>query len=151
MPFASPKIQVGKGMSLLRIDHIQLAMPKGQEDAARRFYGRLLGMTEMPKPDTLAGRGGCWFRAGPVHVHLGVQEDFRPATKAHPAFVVNDLNRLCASLDAEGFSIRADDRLPGFHRAYVADPFGNRIELMEEIMSPGPEKEEAAKRTKGRP
>ena len=118
-------------MTLKRIEHVQLAMPGGEEDAARRFYVRALGMTEVPKPESLAKRGGCWFESGEVRVHLGVQTDFHPATKAHPAFVVDDLESLRAGLDAAGFRCKDDKPLDGFHRTYVSDPFGNRIELME--------------------
>ncbi|GAB1581957.1 VOC family protein [Phyllobacterium phragmitis] len=120
-------------MSLERIDHVQLAMPAGEKDAARRFYAGALGMIEVPKSGNLARRGGCWFEAGDVRVHLGVQGDFHPATKAHPAFIVDDLASLCARLDAAGFPCRDGEPLEGYHRAYVSDPFGNRIELMEVV------------------
>ena len=118
-------------MGLKRIDHVQLAMPAGEEDAARRFYAGALGMTEVSKPGNLVRRGGCWFESGDVRVHLGVQADFHPATKAHPAFIVDDLASLCSRLDAAGFPCGNGEPLEGYRRAYVSDPFGNRIELME--------------------
>ena len=121
-------------MAMQRIEHVQLAMPTGEEDAARRFYAQALGMTEVPKPEVLAKRGGCWFEDGPVRVHLGVQNDFRPATKAHPAFVVDNLQTLRTRLHDAGFPCEGDKPLEGFDRTYVYDPFGNRIELMEVVV-----------------
>jgi catechol 2,3-dioxygenase-like lactoylglutathione lyase family enzyme len=114
---------------LVRLDHVQLAMPKGGEPEAVAFYAGLLGLTEVPKPPALAARGGCWFQ-GDVVVHLGVDPTFRPATKAHPAFVVDDLDALAAVLVAAGRTVTDDDALEGVRRAYVEDPFGNRIELI---------------------
>jgi catechol 2,3-dioxygenase-like lactoylglutathione lyase family enzyme len=113
------------------IDHVQLAMPPGQEAEAERFYCAFLGFERVPKPPPLAARGGCWFRLGAVQLHLGVEADFRPARKAHPALVVRGFDSLCAHLQAAGVAVRADDELPGIRRCYVADPFGNRIELIE--------------------
>lgn len=118
-------------MTLKRMDHIQLAMPAGQEEAARIFYGKLLGLTEQSKPAHLAARGGCWFQSGDVKVHLGVDPDFVPARKAHPAFIVENLRSLCAKLENAGFPTVSDQPLDGYQRKYVSDPFGNRIELME--------------------
>lgn len=118
-------------MTLLKLDHIQLAMPKGGEDQARRFYNELLGLTEVEKPDNLKKRGGCWFAKDGIKVHLGVEADFRPARKAHPAFLVDDLAGLTTRLAAGGVIARRDEALPGYDRVYVDDPFGNRIELME--------------------
>ena len=118
-------------MSLLQLDHIQLAMPQGEEDAARGFYAALLGLEEVEKPANLKRRGGCWFEKGAIKIHLGVDEDFRPARKAHPAFLVHDLSRLVARLEEAGIAARHDEPLPGYVRVYVDDPFGNRIELME--------------------
>jgi catechol 2,3-dioxygenase-like lactoylglutathione lyase family enzyme len=118
-------------MTLRKIDHIQLAMPVGHEDTARGFYGDLLGLIEVAKPPQLAGRGGCWFELDEVRVHLGVDPDFVPARKAHPAFIVDDLDALCAVLQAAGFKTVHDQPLEGFLRKYVSDPFGNRIELMQ--------------------
>lgn len=116
---------------LLRVDHVQLAMPPGAEDEAERFYAGLLGLERRPKPEPLASRGGCWFSNGSVVLHLGVEQDFRPARKAHPALVVEDLDALTAILAAAGVEVRLDTELPDLHRCFVDDPFGNRIELVE--------------------
>jgi catechol 2,3-dioxygenase-like lactoylglutathione lyase family enzyme len=113
------------------LDHVQLAMPPGEEAAARHFYCDLLGMTELPKPPVLAKRGGCWFVSGSVQIHLGVENDFRPAKKAHPALRCNDYSALTAKLRQAGVTIIPDDALPGTVRCYVDDVFGNRIELIE--------------------
>lgn len=112
------------------IDHVQLAMPPGEEDKARRFYGNLLGMIELLKPPELAKRGGAWFASGHVQIHLGVEADFRPAKKAHPALVCSDYSRLLTTLQAAGISMEEDDNYPGVRRCYIHDPFGNRIELI---------------------
>lgn len=116
------------------IEHVQLAMPAGAEAQARAFYGEVLGMKEMPKPAVLAARGGVWFVAGAAHLHLGVEPDFRPARKAHPALLVDDLTAMCARLAAAGVAI-ADQEPPlaGYRRVHMEDPFGNRIELMERL------------------
>ena len=113
------------------LDHVQLAMPAGREPEARAFYEGVLGIPEVPKPHTLNERGGCWFVQGDLKIHLGIDPDFRPARKAHPALIVDDLQALKAVLTAGGHSFRTDDELAGYHRIYVDDPFGNRIELME--------------------
>ncbi len=113
-------------MEVLRIDHVQLAMPPGGEPEAVAFYAGLLGIPQVPKPPELAVRGGCWFERGGLKVHLGVEDGFTPARKAHPAFVVDDLPALVAALEAAGHGVRAGD--PG--QVYVDDPFGNRIELV---------------------
>jgi catechol 2,3-dioxygenase-like lactoylglutathione lyase family enzyme len=118
-------------MTILALDHVQLAMPPGGEHAARQFYGTLLGLDEVPKPANLAARGGIWFVRGEVRVHLGVEKDFMPSRKAHPAFIVADLAALTARLEAAGVAANRDEPLEGFDRVYVSDPFGNRIELME--------------------
>lgn len=120
-------------MPILALDHIQLAMPPGREDEARRFYADLLGLRETPKPENLARRGGCWFEHGPVRVHLGVEKEFSPARKAHPAFEVSDLDSLNDTLENGGHPTRTDEPLEGWNRVYVDDPFGNRIELMERL------------------
>jgi catechol 2,3-dioxygenase-like lactoylglutathione lyase family enzyme len=112
------------------IDHVQLAMPAGQEQNARRFYGELLGMPEIPKPPELAKRGGCWFASGGVQVHLGIDPDFHPARKAHPAFACRDYDALVARLRAAGIQLTEDDNIPGVRRCHISDPFGNRIELI---------------------
>ncbi len=115
---------------LTTIDHVQLAMPEGEEDAARRFYSGLLGMTEVPKPAELAKRGGCWFQSRSVQVHLGVEAEFRPAKKAHPAFRCGDYDGLASRLRAAGVEVTAAEDIPGVRRCHVHDPFGNRIELI---------------------
>ncbi len=119
------------GYQLVAVDHVQLAMPRGEEDAARAFYQAVLGLEERVKPPVLAARGGCWFSNGRVTLHLGVEDDFHSARKAHPALVVEGLDDLCASLEAVGHGVRFDDEIPGTRRCYVEDPFGNRIELIE--------------------
>jgi len=111
------------------IDHVQLAMPAGGEDRAREFFGALLGMREVPKPAELAQRGGCWFACGPVEIHLGVEVDFRPARKAHPALRCFDYDGLVARLRDSGIDVIPDQSIPGIERCHIADPFGNRIEL----------------------
>lgn len=120
-------------MPVERIDHVQLAMPAGRERDARRFYSALLGIPEVPKPPELAARGGCWFEAGVLKVHLGVEADFRPARKAHPALLVRDLPGLVAALRDAGVEVVDDDLLEGYDRVYVSDPFGNRLELLEPL------------------
>ena len=116
---------------VIRLDHVQLAMPEGREAEAASFYEGILGIAEVPKPDHLASRGGCWFENGDLKVHLGVDPDFRPATKAHPAFIVDDLRRIASAVAAAGFAVKDDEPLDGYDRVYVTDPFGNRIELMQ--------------------
>ena len=113
------------------IEHVQLAMPAGAEALARAFYTGLLGLSERAKPPKLAARGGCWFEAPGVKVHLGVEADFRPATKAHPALLIDDLGAMQAALETAGVAVTPDDPVDGRARFYVADPFGNRIELMQ--------------------
>jgi catechol 2,3-dioxygenase-like lactoylglutathione lyase family enzyme len=115
------------------LDHLLLAMPRGKEADARAFYGALLGLPELKKPANLADRGGVWFALGPQQLHLGVEKDFRPAQKAHPAFLVRDLAALRARLAQHGYTPYEDEPLEGFARFYVADPFGNRLELLEPI------------------
>ncbi len=121
------------GFEIVRLDHLQLAMPPGREEAAEAFYSGLLGFERVPKPVALEARGGCWFVRGATVVHLGVEEDFRPARKAHPAFVVRDLPALEAVLRAAGVEVRPNPDAPSGAGAYVDDPFGNRIELIAEI------------------
>jgi len=118
-------------MKIVRLDHVQLAMPPGGEDEARAFYAGLLGIPEQPKPPHLAKRGGCWFERGALKLHLGVEKDFAPAKKAHPALIVEDLATLVAALKSARHRVVEDEPLEGYHRVYVDDPFGNRIELME--------------------
>src|SRR6516162_7472196 len=119
------------GMHIRRLDHVQLAMPAGREKEARAFYQELLGIPEVVKPRHLAARGGCWFEHGDLKVHLGVEADFSPARKAHPAFIVDDLQNLVRSLRGAGYRVIADQPLEGYDRVYTDDPFGNRIELMQ--------------------
>jgi catechol 2,3-dioxygenase-like lactoylglutathione lyase family enzyme len=113
------------------LDHVQLAMPAGQEDLARRFYGALLGLPEVAKPPHLAARGGAWFESGTVKLHLGVDPDFRPARKAHPGLLVRNLAALVDVLRRAGHDVQAGEPLEGYAHCYVDDPFGNRLELME--------------------
>ena len=112
------------------IDHVQLAMPAGEEERARRFYRDLLGMAEISKPPELAKRGGCWLSSGGVQLHLGVENDFRAAKKAHPALRCFDYDGLTLRLRAAGIETKEDDSIPGVRRCHVFDPFGNRIELI---------------------
>ena len=121
-------------MKIISIDHVQLAMPAGEEEKARSFYINLLGFVEIPKPAELAKRGGAWFESGNVQLHLGVEADFRAARKAHPAFIVDDLDALIAKVQSNGFETdTSQPPLDGYKRAHVFDPFGNRIELMEKF------------------
>jgi catechol 2,3-dioxygenase-like lactoylglutathione lyase family enzyme len=112
------------------IAHVQLAMPKGAEDAARLFYRDLLGMIEIPKPPELAKRGGVWFQSGPVQLHLGVEDDFKPARKAHPALRCGTYQALTDRLRDRGVPVHDDTSLPGVTRCHIHDCFGNRIELI---------------------
>jgi catechol 2,3-dioxygenase-like lactoylglutathione lyase family enzyme len=118
-------------MPIESLDHVQLAMPAGEEQAARKFYSGLLGVPEVQKPVHLAKRGGCWFENGRLKIHLGVDPEFRPARKAHPAFIVSGLVALVQRLRDAGHRVTSDESLAGYERRYVDDPFGNRIELME--------------------
>ena len=119
-------------MGVQAIHHVQLAMPAGREPEAIAFYQDGLGISQVPKPPRLAARGGCWFEDGDLRVHLGVEADFRPARKAHPALLVEDLAGLVSRLEAAGASVRRDP-LDGYERVYVDDPFGNRLELLEPV------------------
>jgi len=116
--------------SFTAIDHVQLAMPPGEEQKARAFYGSLLGMTELPKPAELARRGGCWFASGSVQLHLGVESDFRPAKKAHPGLRCADYSALVRRLREAGVEVVEPQDIPGVSRCHVHDPFGNRIEMV---------------------
>jgi catechol 2,3-dioxygenase-like lactoylglutathione lyase family enzyme len=118
------------------LDHVQLACPPGGEDEARAFYGGLLGLREIEKPEPLRARGGVWFECGAHQLHLGVEEDFRPARKAHPALRVASIDELRALAERLG-DVRWDEELPGFERFYVDDPFGNRIEVLALTPSTG--------------
>ena len=111
-------------------DHVQIAVPPDSDTECRAFYGELLGMIEQPKPPALAARGGCWFGSGQAVLHLGVAADFSPARKAHPAFLVTDLDRLQSVLAAAGFEcVPASGEIPGVRRFHTYDPFGNRLEF----------------------
>jgi catechol 2,3-dioxygenase-like lactoylglutathione lyase family enzyme len=116
-------------MTVLGIDHVQVAMPPGGEDEARAFYGGVLGMDELPKPVGLRERGGCWFRAGGQELHVGVEAEFAPARKAHPGLVVSDLVAIRARLSV----YEDDDSIEGVDRLFVDDPFGNRLEVRQSV------------------
>lgn len=118
-------------MLVERIDHVQLAMPVHQEAEARRFYQDLLGVPEVRRPSVLAGRGGCWFEHGAVKIHLGVDPNFSPAKKAHPGFVVTDLDRISGRLRQSGYEIARGESIGNIQRIFVHDPFGNRLELIQ--------------------
>ncbi|MEU6374221.1 VOC family protein [Streptomyces sp. NPDC046909] len=113
------------------VDHIQLAAPPGSEDRLRAYYVDVLGMTELPKPPVLAARGGCWFQAGAVQLHLGMEDGFRPSKKAHPGLRVTDIEAYAAQLEARGATVTWDGDLPGHRRFYAYDPVGNRLEFLE--------------------
>ena len=113
------------------IDHVQIAAPKGCEAAARAFYGGLLSLVEVEKPTSLAGRGGCWFQVGSRQLHIGVEDPFVPAKKAHPAFQVSDLDSLSLVFEEKGLTLKRDEAIEGRRRFYSEDPFGNRLEFIE--------------------
>jgi catechol 2,3-dioxygenase-like lactoylglutathione lyase family enzyme len=117
------------------LHHVQLACPPGSESASREFYTGILGLHEIPKPPALAARGGAWFRgtlhpSGPVELHLGIEEGFRPARKAHPGLLTGDLDGLAARLAAAGYPVTWDDGFPGMRRFHSQDPHGNRLEFL---------------------
>lgn len=120
-------------MTVLGIDHVQIASPRGGDDDARAFYGGLLGMEEVPKPEAIRARGGCWFRAGAQELHVGVEDPFAPARKAHPGLVASDLHQIRARLAAAGVPYEDDAKIAGVDRLFVHDPFGNRLELRQQI------------------
>jgi len=113
-----------------RLHHVQIAAPPGSEVAARAFFVDTLGMVEVPKPPNLARRGGIWLDFGPTQLHVGIEPEFRPAEKAHPAFEVSDLDDLRRRLDARGVKSWEDEVYPGRRRFYARDPFGNRLEFL---------------------
>jgi catechol 2,3-dioxygenase-like lactoylglutathione lyase family enzyme len=118
-------------MEFVALHHVQVAMPVGEEARAEAFYSGVLGMERMEKPDVLADRGGCWFREGSVELHLGVENPFRPARKAHPGLLVADLEAMRGRLSAAGAEVVDAPSFGGFRRFHTFDPFGNRLELME--------------------
>jgi catechol 2,3-dioxygenase-like lactoylglutathione lyase family enzyme len=122
-------------MPILSLDHVQVAIPAGGEEAARSFYIGILGFTEQQKPAELAGRNSIWLMAGPVNLHLGVEadSDFHAARRAHPAFAVDNLDEIVAACQRAGSPTREDTPVGNFRRTHVFDPFGNRIELMENM------------------
>ncbi|GGK16543.1 glyoxalase [Streptomyces camponoticapitis] len=121
------------GYALGGLHHVQLAIPPGAEELCRDFWGRVLGMRELKKPQELAARGGCWFRGGDLEVHLGVEEDFRPSRKAHPGILVTSLHALAERLQDNGLSVTWDDSFPGHDRFYTFDKLGNRLEFLEPV------------------
>jgi hypothetical protein len=121
----------GSGYAFGGLHHVQLAIPAGAEDLCRQFWGGVLGMTELEKPPVLAARGGCWFRGGGLEVHLGVEEDFSPARKAHPGILVRSLRELAERLESSGHEVIWDDNFPGHDRFYAFDKLGNRLEFLE--------------------
>jgi catechol 2,3-dioxygenase-like lactoylglutathione lyase family enzyme len=123
---------------ILALDHVQVAIPEGGEARARDFYCGALGLEEMPKPASLQGRGGCWFGNPMVQLHAGVDPEFRAAQKAHPALIVEGLDEIVRRCAAQGSPTRPDTPFGGYRRVHVFDPFGNRIELMENQGSAGP-------------
>jgi len=117
-------------MAITGLHHVQLAMPRGREDEATSFYEGVLEIPRVDKPPHLAARGGCWFESSSTRIHLGVESDFSPARKAHPALLTDDLAALRQRLEAAGVEVVDDQPLPGFERFYAYDPFGNRLELL---------------------
>lgn len=117
--------------ALSRLHHVQLAIPPGGEGECRAFWGEILGMDELEKPPVLAARGGCWFRGGGLEVHLGVEQDFVAARKAHPGILVEGLRELAEAFATAGVEVIWDAEFPGHDRFYAADPFGNRLEFLE--------------------
>jgi catechol 2,3-dioxygenase-like lactoylglutathione lyase family enzyme len=119
-------------VSVVALDHVQIAAPSGCEPDARAFFGEVVGLEETPKPDSLAARGGVWFQCGPQQLHVGVEDGFAPSRKAHPAFRVRGLERVRERLVSFGSTPQDDDAIPGLRRFYVDDPFGNRLEFLED-------------------
>ncbi|MEU6906178.1 VOC family protein [Streptomyces coeruleorubidus] len=118
---------------IVALDHVQLAAPPGSEERLRAYYAGVLGMTEIPKPPLLARRGGCWFQAGAVQLHIGIEEDFGAAKKAHPGLRVTGIDAYAARLAAHGAPVTWDSALPGHKRFYSHDPVGNRLEFLEPL------------------
>ncbi|MEQ8315341.1 MAG: VOC family protein [Gammaproteobacteria bacterium] len=122
-------------MQIIGIDHIQIAIPFGGENLGRAFYGELLGLTEISKPEDLAANGGVWFELGDLQLHLGIDPEFKPAKKAHPGLIVSDLDSLAAKLKAQGYEITEAAPVEEMSRFFTADPFGNRLEFLEPLTS----------------
>jgi catechol 2,3-dioxygenase-like lactoylglutathione lyase family enzyme len=118
-------------MLVMEIDHVQIAAPKGCEAEARKFFGILLGLEEIQKPESLRSRGGCWFSVGSRQLHIGVEEPFHAAAKAHPAFAVGDIENVFSILAETGVVCVWDKEVPGLRRFYTLDPWGNRLEFTE--------------------
>jgi catechol 2,3-dioxygenase-like lactoylglutathione lyase family enzyme len=118
-------------MPVLDLDHVQVAIPVGGESRARDFYAGILGFTEIEKPASMAGRNSIWFIAGPVNLHLGIEADFHPAKRAHPAFIIDDLDEIVAAGERANLTTQPDTSFNGLRRVHVLDPFGNRLELMQ--------------------
>lgn len=119
-------------MSILSIEHVQIAIPIASEQRARAFYSGILGFEEIAKPPKMAGRNSLWFVAGNVNLHLGIEVDFHPAKRAHPAFIVDGLDAILAACERHGITVKPDTSFQRFRRFHVFDPFGNRLELMEQ-------------------
>jgi catechol 2,3-dioxygenase-like lactoylglutathione lyase family enzyme len=124
---------MSEGFELIGIHHVQLAMPDGEDADAVRFYADTLGLTQVPRPEALSPRGGVWFISGDLEVHLGVEDQFRPAVKAHPAILVNGLRTIRTRIEEAGYKISDTVQIEGYDRVYVRDPFGNRLELIEAL------------------
>ena len=121
-------------MPAIALHHVQVAIPFGEEDRARAFYGDVLGLIEIPKPVNQRERGGLWYRIGALELHIGIEDDFRPAKKAHPALLVDDLAAVIALAEAAGHPSRPDTlEIEGYDRVFVSDPFGNRVELLQRL------------------
>lgn len=133
-PLAISELDIMPEVMVRALHHVQLAMPAGGEAQAEDFYGGILGLTRVAKPPHLEVRGGCWFEDEGVRVHLGVEADFRPARKAHPAFMVEDLDALGTAFQEAGVDVVTDEPLAGFKRFYVSDPFGNRLEFLQPLV-----------------
>ena len=119
-------------MTILGLAHVQVAITSGGEDTARSFYHGLLALPEVPKPESLGGRGGVWFACGPQEIHCGVEPEVAD-TKRHPALLTDDLDGLKARLQAESVRVEVDRQIPGFRRFYAWDPFGNRLEFLQSL------------------
>jgi catechol 2,3-dioxygenase-like lactoylglutathione lyase family enzyme len=128
-------------MTITGIDHVQVAAPRGRDDEIRAFFGGLLGMEELPKPDEIRARGGCWFAAGRQELHVGIEDPFAPARKAHPGLVTSDLDAVRTRFRDAGIEFEDDSKIEGVDRLFVHDPFGNRLELRQ---SAAPSSVEAA-------